>query len=158
MDALVIDISWKYFLGAVGALIAAAYYANGRLAAIEVNYVWLKEIVTELLIDSENQQTKLFNSRPSISLTTKGYHALARSGLRSYIGANRKHLLSQFGNVTNSDPYELQRRAFHLFADLSFDDPVARHLNEFAFANGISTILLRRVGAIYLRDIVAQSD
>ena len=33
------------------------------------------------------------------------------------------------------------------------DDTFARHLNKFAYRNGASTDLLRRVGAIYLRDI-----
>jgi hypothetical protein len=33
------------------------------------------------------------------------------------------------------------------------EDSFARHLNKFAYRNGTSTDLLRRVGAIYLRDI-----
>jgi hypothetical protein len=55
-----------------------------------------------------------------------------------------------------SDQYELQRKAFQLFAELRFEDPVARHLHEYAFANGISTGLLRRLAAIYLRDLATQ--
>ena len=128
MDTLVINISWEYFLGIMGGLIAIAYYANGRFTALETNVAWLKEMVTELQLDWENQKAELFKNSSAVSLTTKGYHALARSGLRSYIDANKKRLLSQFGDTTRSDPYELQRRAFHLLADLSFDDPVATHL------------------------------
>jgi hypothetical protein len=35
---------------------------------------------------------------------------------------------------------------------ISLEDSFARHLNKFAYRNGTSTDLLRRVGAIYLRD------
>lgn len=158
MDTLVINISWEYFLGIIGGLIGIAYYANGRFTALETNAAWMKELLTELLLDSENQKAKLFDNGSAVSLTTKGYHALARSGLRSYIDVNKGRLLSQFGDITRSDPYELQRRAFRLLDELSFDDPVARHLNRFAFANGMSTTLLRRVGAIYLRGLVVESE
>jgi len=158
MDTLVINISWEYFLGIMGGLMAIAYYTNGRFTVLETNYAWLKEMVTELLLDAENQQAKLFKNSSAVSLTSKGYHALARSGLRSYIDANRKQLLSQFSDTPPSDAYELQRRVYRLLADLSFDDPVARHLNRFAFANGVSTILLRRVGAIYLCDIAERTN
>jgi hypothetical protein len=157
MDAFVINIGWEPFLGIMGGLIAAAYYINSRFTVLERKSARLEEMLTELLLNSENQQAKVFTNSLAVSLTTDGYHALARSGLRSYIDANRKQLISQFGDITRSESYELQRRAFRFFSELSFDDPVARHLNRFAFANGMSTILLRRVGAIYLRDIVVQS-
>jgi hypothetical protein len=158
MDTLVINISWEYFLGIMGGLIAIAYYTNGRFTALETTDAWLKELLTDLLLNAENQQAKLFKNGSPVSLTTKGYHALARSGLRSYIDANKKELLSQFGDMPSAEAYELQGRAFSLLDNLSFDEPVTRHLYKFAFANGLSTSLLRRVGAIYLRDVVAQSD
>lgn len=157
MDVTVINIGWVYFLGMIGGLIAIAYYANCRLTALAMNTEWLREMVTELLVAHENDRAELFNNTPQLSLTTKGYHALARSGLRSYIDANKRRLLSQIGNETLSSAYELQSRAFRVFADLSLEEPVARNLNTFAFANGTSPTLLRRLGAIYLRDIALHS-
>ena len=139
MDTLIINVSWEYFLGVMGGLIAVAYYSNGRFRALETNVEWLKELLTDLLLDSENERAKLFKNNSALSLTPKGYHALARSGLRSYIDANKRQLLSHFSGTDLSDPYELQRYAFRLLAEFSFEDPVERHLNRFAFTNGVST-------------------
>ena len=155
MDTLVINISWEFFLSVMGSLIALAYYANGRLTGLETNVDWLKETISELLINAENVRTKLFKNGSPVSLTATGYHVLQRSGLRSYIDAKRHALLSALR--MSPDRYELQYKAFQLLADLRFEDAVAHHLNTFAFANGISTNLLRRVAAIYLRDIATRS-
>jgi hypothetical protein len=157
MDGLVISISWEYFLGVMGSLIAIAYYTNGRFTALETTVEWLKETVNELSLDSENHRTKLFKNGSPVSLTPSGYNVLRNSGLKSYIDARLQKLLPALKTPTLFDQYELQCRAFHLLADLPFGDVVERHLNNFAFTNGISTDLLRRVGAIYLRDIVIGS-
>ena len=55
---------------------------------------------------------------------------------------------------TLSDPYKFKppHSGFSLIGTRS---AFQHHLNEFAFANGMSADLLRRVGAIYFRDIVA---
>jgi hypothetical protein len=155
MDTLVINISWEFFLGAMGSLIVIAYYANGRFTGLETDVEWLKEIISELLISAENVRTKLFKNGSPVSLTATGYHVLQRSGLKSYVDAKRRALLSALGGA-NSDQYELQRKAFRLIAELRFEGPVAHHLNNFAFANGVSPVLLRRIAAIYLRDIATQ--
>lgn len=157
MDTLVINIDWQYFLGIIGSLIAIAYYAQGRFTALETDVTWLKETIGELTIRAENVRAKLFKSDSPVSLTPSGYLALKNSGLRSYIDANRHALLTRLDKV-RSDPYELQHRAFRLLADLPLEEVVARHLNKFACANDINTDLLRRVGAIYLRDIAARSN
>jgi hypothetical protein len=156
MDTLSINISWEFFLGVMGSLIALAYYANGRFTGLETNVDWLKETISELLINAENVRTKLFKNGSPVSLTPTGYHVLARSGLRSYVDAKRQALLSDL--LMSSGRYELQRKAFQLFAELRLEDPVARHLHDFAFANGVSTDLLRRVAAIYLRDLATKSN
>jgi len=157
MDTLSINISWEFFLGLIGSLIAIAYYANGRFTGLETDVQWLKEMMSELLISAENIGTKVYKSGSPVSLTATGYHILQRSGLKSYVDAKRHTLLSALYGKTTPDPYELQRRAFRLLAGLNFDAAVAHHINNFAFANGISTDLLRRVAAIYLRDIASQS-
>ncbi len=156
MDTLVINISWEFFLSAIGSVIALAYFANGRFTGLETNVEWLKETVSELLITAENVRAKLFKNGSPVSLTANGYHVLARSGLRSYVDAKRRALVSALD--TSSNRYELQRKAFQLFSELRLEEPVARHLQNFAFANGISTDLLRRLAAIYLRDLATQSN
>lgn len=154
MDTIVINIDWAYFLGIIGSLIAIAYYAQGRFTALETDVAWLKDTISELTIRAENVRAKLFKSSSPVSLTQAGYVALKRSGLRSYIDANRNVLLGRLKRKS-SDPYELQQHIFKLFAELPLRDAVSRQLNKFAFANDISLDLLRRVGAIYLRDAAA---
>jgi hypothetical protein len=157
VDNVAINISWEFFLGVMGSLIAIAYYTNGRFTGLETDVGWLKEGISELLINAENIRTKVFKNGSPVSLTATGYHVLQRSGLKSYIDTKRRTLLSALNGQNSADPYELQRRAFRLLATLSFEDMVAQHLNNFAFSNGISLELLRRVAGIYLRD-VAQSN
>jgi len=157
MDTFAINISWEFFLGILGSLIAIAYSSNGRFTALETDVGWLKEAISELLISAENVRTKVFKTGSPVSLTPTGYIMLQRSGLRSYIDTKKRTLLADLRTSTIADPYELQRNAFRLLAGLPFEDIVAHHLNEFAFANGISTDLLRRIAAIYLRDIAAPS-
>jgi hypothetical protein len=157
MDTFAINISWEFFLGILGSLIAIAYSSNGRFTALETDVGWLKEAISELLISAENVRTKVFKTGSPVSLTPTGYIMLQRSGLRSYIDTKKRSLLADLRTRAIADPYELQRNAFRLLAALPFEDIVAHHLNEFAFANGISTDLLRRIAAIYLRDIAAPS-
>jgi hypothetical protein len=157
MDAIVINIGWEYFLGIMGSLIAIAYYAQGRFTGLETDVSWLKEMISELTIRAENQWAKLFTNSSPASLTTVGQKALKASGLKSYIDANRKPLLAGLDKVT-LDPYELERHTFRLLANIRFEKVVELHLNKFAFDNGISTDFLRRIGAIYLRDIAAHSN
>lgn len=152
MTAIIINIDWQYFLGIIGSLIALAYYTQGRFTALETDVTWLKETIGELAIRADNMRSKLFESSSPISLTPAGYAALKGSGLRSYIDANRHALLDRLDRA-KSDPYELQRQTFRLLAELPLGAAVAHHLNTFAFTNDISPNLLRRVGAIYLRDL-----
>ena len=59
---LTINITWEYFLGILGSLIALAYYANGRLTRIETNYQWLSDTVRDLAIRIENISARAFES------------------------------------------------------------------------------------------------
>ena len=154
MYGLVIYINWEYFLGVIGTLIGIAYYANGRFTRLETSVEWLTEALRALKIASENSSAKLFSTRSPISLTRTGYQILNRSGLKSYIDIHRQRLATRCQRVSLSDPYEAQCRAFRLFADLAFEKPFERQLNEFAFANGMTNDILRRIGAIYFRDIL----
>jgi hypothetical protein len=150
---LAININWEYFLGIFGTLIALAYYANGRLTRLETNFDWLADAVRDLTIKTENLSAKAFDVRSPISLTATGEQLLRDSGLKSYIDRHRDELTPQLRASASFDLYTIQESAFRLFACVSLDGPFARHLNKFAYRSGTSTDLLRRVGAIYLRDI-----
>lgn len=153
MESLTINITWEYFLGVLGSLIALAYYTNGRFSVIETDVGWLKETIAELAINAENVSAKLFKNGSPVSLTATGYHVLQRSGLKSYVETKRATLLAALKLRRSGNPYEIERRAFRLLADLPFEAIVGEHLNNYAFKNGVSMNILRRVGAIYLRDI-----
>jgi hypothetical protein len=157
MDTLTINISWEYFLGVLGSLIALAYYTNGRFSIIETDIGWLKETLSELAINAENITAKLFRNESPASLTATGYVVLQKSGLKSYVEAKKATLLAALKLRKPTGLYEIERRSFRLLADLSFEGIVQEHLSNFAFKNGISVNILRRVGAIYLRDIAADS-
>jgi hypothetical protein len=153
MNNVTISINWEYFLGLLGTLIALAYYANGRFTRLETSVEWLTETFRGLKIASENGSMKLFDTASPVSLTKVGWHVLKESGLESYIDTQEERLTAQCRRDPSSDRYEVQSSAFRIFADWKFDRPFQRQLNEFAFANGMSSDLLRRVGAIYLRDL-----
>ena len=155
MNGLVIYINWEYFLGFIGTLIGIAYYANGRLTRLETSVEWLKEALRGLKISAENAATKLFDTGSPVSLTRAGQRVLNESGLKSYIDAHKDELIARCHGKPLSNPYQVQSRAFRLFADVAFDESFEHQLNDFAFANGMSADLMRRVGAIYFRDVVA---
>ena len=155
---LAINISWEFFLGIVGTLITLAYYANGRLTRVETRFDWLADAVRDLTIKVENASTKAFEVGSPISLTATGEQLLRDSGLKSYIDHHRDELTHRLRAWAPLDLYTIQESAFRLFDRIDLEEPFARHLNKFAYRNGASTDLLRRVGAIYLRDIAVSPN
>jgi hypothetical protein len=107
-------------------------------------------------IGSENQINKVFDADSPVALTPAGKVALHASGLKTYIDKHERDLLAQCKNVSSSDPYEFQTHAFRLFMTLKFNPRFDARLRRFAFASGMSTDLLRRVGAIYFRDLATR--
>jgi hypothetical protein len=150
---LTINIDWEFFLAIFGTLITLAYYANGRLTRLETNFDWLADAVRDLTIKTENVSARAFETGSPISLTATGEQLLRDSGLKSYIDNRRDELAVGLRAQAPFDLYTIQESAFHLFGRISLDESFARHLNKFAYRSGASTDLLRRVGAIYLRDI-----
>jgi hypothetical protein len=153
MNGISIYVNWEYFLGILGALIGLAYYANGRLTRLETSVDWLAETVRELAIRAENVSQKLFAAQSPVELTHAGRRILESSGLKSYIDGRKDELLRRCRVGRSRDDREIQAAAFRLFVELPFEGPFGRSLNQFAFANGMSMDLLRRAGAIYLRDL-----
>ena len=156
MNNVIININWEYFLGLVGTLIALAYYANGRFTRLETSVEWLTETFRGLKIASENSSAKLFGVGSPVSLTREGERVLSLSGLKSYIDTHEERLTAQCRRNSSYDRYEVQSSTFRVFADWKFDRHFEHRVNEFAFANGMSPDLLRRVGAIYFRDVIAE--
>lgn len=150
---LTIEINWEYFLGIFAALVTLAYYANGRMTRLETNFDWLAGGLRDLAIKVENVSAKAFEAGSPISLTATGERLLRDSGFKSYIDRRRDELSVQLPLSAPLDPYAIQESTFRLLDRIPLDDSFARSLNKFAFRTGSSVALLRRVGAIYLRDI-----
>jgi hypothetical protein len=158
MNDLVITVSWEFFLGILGSIIALAYYTNGRFTRLETNVEWLTDALHEVTIRAENTSSKLFDANSPVSLTKGGRRSLEESGLKSYIDLRKRDLLDQLRGAARFDLYDIQDAAFRLLGRLPFEGGFDRRLKRFAFENGVSTDLLRRIGAIYLRDIALKRD
>ncbi len=152
MNGLVVNISWEYLLVFIGAVLGIAYYAHVRFARLEASIKSLTGAVQGLKISAEDSATRLFQRGATARLTQAGQRILKRSGLKSYIDAHKDELLARCDQDQHCDSYEFQACMFRVFAELTFDDTFAHDLNEFAFANGVSTDLLRRAGAAYLSE------
>src|SRR5262249_29990695 len=144
---LTININWEYFFGIIGTLVALAYYANGRFTRIETNLEWLAETVRDLTIKAENISAHAFDTRSPVSLTETGEQLLRDSGLKSYIDRRMDELTTELQAMAPLELYSVQANAFRLFHRISLDAAFAKQLNKYAFRNGTSIDLLRRVGA-----------
>lgn len=48
MEGITVHIGWEYFLGLLGALVAVAWYSNGRFTALETSMDWVKNMLLDL--------------------------------------------------------------------------------------------------------------
>lgn len=102
----------------------------------------------------EGKTSGLFGSHSPISLTKAGLQSLTKSGLKHYIDDNIELLISACDHLGTLDtPYDVQQAAFQLFDEHEFPEDVDNTLKTYAFNTGACTEVLRRVGAIYFRDI-----
>lgn len=158
--SLLIAIDWPYFLGIMAGLIVIAWYGGSRLTGVEKDVSWLKKTVdkidnkvSELSIKFGNEEKKLFNSSSPIQLTPKGDVILRESGLRAYLDNIKSNLLRACEDKRDSNPYEVQQCIFDLFDSMQFDPEFNNELKKYAYESGIEMDILRRVGAIYFRDL-----
>ena len=153
MDGLLIQIDWVYFLGIMGALIGFAWYTNGRFTKLETNYEWIEKILKNINVKVDNEDVKAFQSLSPISLTEKGSQLLSESGIKTYIDSNNSKLIKNCSSKKSTNSYEVQKLIFDLFGSITFDNEFDEKMKRFAFEQGISTDIIRRIGAIYFRDI-----
>jgi hypothetical protein len=158
MNELIINVSWEYFVGIIGSLIALAYYANGRFTRLETSVEWLKDSLRGFNITSENRLLKLYKASSPVALTSKGNRVLKESGLEAYVDTHKNELIARAKLTRKLDRYEIQSRSFHLFAELQFEEAFEHRLKEYAFESGMSTQYLRRLGGLHFRDLVVATS
>lgn len=64
MEGITVHIGWEYFLGLLGALVAVAWYSNGRFTALETSMDWVKNMLLDLKKSIDNTNAK-GRDRPS---------------------------------------------------------------------------------------------
>jgi len=164
MDELTINITWEYFLGIITAILAlmistfcgiltVAWKGSARFTALETSMQWVKDILKELKISSDNESADAFGSHSPINLNKKGETWLTESGLNTYIDSHKSDLMSQCEAQRSTNPYEVQKYIFNFFDELQFDPAFDSKLKQFAFEKGTTVNILRRVGAIYFRNL-----
>jgi len=151
MEEIVIKITWIYFLGILGSLLAIAWYVSGRFSRIET----LTEGVDRRLTNLEGRYYGAIQTQSPISLTVKGDKLLEDSGLKEYINKNSETFFSDCEKAKKLESaYDVQSASFACLDVHEFEPQFEKKLKEFAFQQGADLKLLRRVGGIYLRDLL----
>lgn len=153
MQELIIKIDWVYFLGIIGTLIFLAYYSGSRFSVLETDMKWVKDKLNDIKINTENQMVGAFARQSPVSLTDVGKKVLEESDLKKWIDEHKDTLMLDCNGKKDTNPYEVQEYIFKYFDTLDFGDTFGNTLKQNAFAKGYSMSMLRRVGAIYFRDI-----
>jgi hypothetical protein len=110
--------------------------------------------VRERFATLEGKAANLFQTLSPISLTDKGREYLEASGLKAYINANKTLLMDKCDHTnTMSTPYDVQQTTFALFDELDFPKDIEKQLKNYAYNQGATMDALRRVGALYFRDL-----
>ncbi len=112
----------------------------------------LKDI-RERFFSLEGKMSGTYQSNSPISLTSKGSGFLVESGLKGYIDTNKDMLINLCEPKKHTSSYEVQSHVFEIFDTLTLESSLDKKLKEFAFQQGVSTDILRRLGAIYFRDM-----
>lgn len=104
-----------------------------------------------------NFNRQVFDPYSPIELNQLGERWLVESGLKEYIDAHKEVLLEEGAIKPDANPYEIQRYIFDLFDTLKLKGPTMDKLERFAFQNGATVDILRRIGAIYFRNVYMKS-
>jgi hypothetical protein len=153
MNGLTIYISWEWALGIIGTIVLIAWKANGRFTSIETSLDWLVDRIKDLKIDIDNVRNQAFHNTSPVVLTDNGATWLTDSGLKKYIDSNLPFLRASCSSKKETNAYEVQEHVFSLFDKMNFGKETDDKLKQYAYEQGISMEVLRRIGAIYFRDI-----
>ncbi len=150
---ITLNISWEWALGIIGTLLLIAWKTSGRFSAIETGLQWIVDRLKDLKIDIDNVRNQAFQNNSALALTPKGKVWLNDSGLKNYIDDNLSVLQKSCLAQKETNAYEAQQRIFSLFDNMEFDRSFDDKLKQYAYEQGISMEVLRRIGAIYFRDL-----
>lgn len=98
----------------------------------------------------EGSLSGAFQAQSPIALKPIGLEALEKSGFKKWIDEHEDQILAKCSFMKN--PYDIQETAFKLFDQMDFGDFEPK-IKEAAFGYGWSLETMKRVGAIYFRDL-----
>lgn len=125
--------------------------ASGKFSKIET----LLETLDKRLTGIEGKSAGIFQAMSPVSLTALGTKLLEDSFIKSYVDSHLAKLEKLVLESCHSKTaYDIQNSAFNLLAAYEFDTNTEEKLKDFVFQQGVEMNILRRVGAIYLRDIL----
>ena len=107
-------------------------------------------------MDTENRGAKAFATNSPVKLTPRGDELLVKSGLKEYVESNKERLVNHCKAEKCDNAYEVQECIFNLFDSEAFKEPFDTRLKNFAYEQGLSLEILRRIGAIYCRDVALE--
>jgi len=142
-----------YFITTMISLIVVAAKGGNKLGTIETSVKWLTDNFKDLKTEVENIKQGAYASNSPISLTPKGTTHLKGSGLETYIDERKDKLIGGCKATEESTAYEIQSKVFDMFEKIVFDGDFEQKFKNYAFEQGISMDILRRIGAIYFRNI-----
>jgi len=151
---ITINVGWEWGLGIFGLLILIAWKGSARFTALETSMEWIKRTLSELkiVVDNANGVKVAFGAASPVNLKPVGLEWLGQSGLKAYIDKHKQQLL-EMCKARSRNRYELERHIFDLLDDHRFPAELDDGLKRFAFEKGTSMAVIRRVGAIYLRNL-----
>ncbi len=143
-------------------IVVALIYIGRKLQALDsLEKMVEKEIkpdlknVRERFSALEGKMSGYTKSYSPIALTPEGAKLLQSSGLKQYIEEYQNRMLEFCNeNLDMDTAYDIQESVFYYFEhELIFEEAFENQLKEYAYAHGVSTEVIRRLGAIYFRDI-----
>jgi hypothetical protein len=157
----IIYIGIYKLLGLIAAIISGAWYLAYRLGKVEakIDGIGVRVDGLESRVNTmEGRLDNAFTGRSPIALLEKGELILAGSGLKDYIDSNKAALFERC-RIKNdiNNPYDIQNVAFKFFDHVEFPMNLENRLKTFAYGRGISMEVIRRVGAIYFRDLCLEA-
>lgn len=110
--------------------------------------------VRERFFALEGRTSGFFQTASPVKLMKAGEDVLVDSGLKAFIDENQSSLLVSCKNGKEySNPYDVQKSVFAFFDEYMFSEGFFDKLKHYAYNKGIDMSVLRRIGAIYFRDI-----
>jgi hypothetical protein len=160
----------------ISTLIILAWNFSNRFTKTETSINFLKDGISDLKqslsnLVNERQMARFAQTNSPIDLTDEGQVLLSESGIREFSDRNLELIKNNVVAAKIKTKYDLQEYIFEYMnkvskiaeekfrdtnIDLKHEDSI--QMKKYAYNNGIDLFVIFRVGAIYLRNKLLESD